>query len=74
MSRITIYDTTLRDGSQTEGVSFTVNDKLKIAEKLEAKDSADIGAALNQVIKSAKSPQVLEKARKRMEQLKLTIQ
>ncbi len=32
---ITIYDTTLRDGSQTEGLSFTVNDKLKIAEKLD---------------------------------------
>lgn len=35
MSRITIYDTTLRDGSQTEGVSYTVNDKVKIAEKLD---------------------------------------
>jgi len=35
MSRIIIYDTTLRDGSQTEGVSFTVNDKLKITEKLD---------------------------------------
>jgi len=34
-SRIMIYDTTLRDGSQTEGVSFTVNDKLKITEKLD---------------------------------------
>ena len=32
---ITIYDTTLRDGSQTEGVSFTVNDKLKITQKLD---------------------------------------
>lgn len=32
---ITIYDTTLRDGSQTEGISFTVNDKLKITEKLD---------------------------------------
>ncbi|MCR4337361.1 MAG: citramalate synthase [Candidatus Omnitrophica bacterium] len=35
MSRITIYDTTLRDGSQTEGISFTVSDKIKIAEKLD---------------------------------------
>lgn len=35
MSRITIYDTTLRDGSQTEGVSFSVNDKIKITEKLD---------------------------------------
>lgn len=32
---ITIYDTTLRDGSQSEGVSFTVNDKLKITDKLD---------------------------------------
>lgn len=34
--KITIYDTTLRDGSQTEGISFTVNDKIKITEKLDA--------------------------------------
>src|SRR3989338_6042561 len=33
--RIIIYDTTLRDGSQTDGVSFTVNDKIKITEKLD---------------------------------------
>ncbi len=36
MSKITIYDTTLRDGSQTEGISFTLNDKLKITEKLDS--------------------------------------
>ncbi|MFH1360814.1 MAG: citramalate synthase [Candidatus Omnitrophota bacterium] len=35
MSRIEIYDTTLRDGSQTEGISFSVNDKIKIAKKLD---------------------------------------
>ena len=34
MSKITIYDTTLRDGSQSEGISFSVNDKLNIADKL----------------------------------------
>lgn len=34
-SKIVIYDTTLRDGSQTEGVSFTVADKIKITEKLD---------------------------------------
>ncbi len=33
--KITIYDTTLRDGSQTEGVSYTVNDKIKITKKLD---------------------------------------
>ena len=32
---ITIYDTTLRDGAQSEGVNFTVRDKLKIAELLD---------------------------------------
>ena len=35
MNKIIIYDTTLRDGSQTEGVSYTVNDKVKITEKLD---------------------------------------
>ena len=29
--KIFIFDTTLRDGAQTEGVDFTVNDKIKIA-------------------------------------------
>ncbi|HEX7376091.1 MAG TPA: citramalate synthase [Pirellulales bacterium] len=32
--RIEIYDTTLRDGSQGEGVSFSLQDKLLIAERL----------------------------------------
>lgn len=32
---VLIYDTTLRDGSQGEGISFTVSDKLKIAQKLD---------------------------------------
>ncbi|MDP8266746.1 MAG: citramalate synthase [Candidatus Aceula meridiana] len=35
MANVIIYDTTLRDGSQTEGVSFSVNDKLRITEKLD---------------------------------------
>lgn len=35
MATIEIYDTTLRDGSQREGVSLSVTDKLKIAEKLD---------------------------------------
>jgi len=34
--RVAIYDTTLRDGSQGEGVSYTVTDKLRIAERLDA--------------------------------------
>ncbi|MFQ5671793.1 MAG: citramalate synthase [Nitrospinales bacterium] len=35
MRTITIYDTTLRDGSQSEEVSFTVEDKIRIAHKLD---------------------------------------
>ncbi|MEW6622742.1 MAG: citramalate synthase [Bacillota bacterium] len=33
--KITIFDTTLRDGTQGEGVSVSVHDKLKIARKLD---------------------------------------
>ncbi len=35
MEKITIYDTTLRDGMQTEGVSFSLEDKLLIARRLD---------------------------------------
>jgi 2-isopropylmalate synthase len=30
-----LYDTTLRDGAQTEGVSFSVDDKIRIALELD---------------------------------------
>jgi 2-isopropylmalate synthase len=33
--QVYIYDTTLRDGAQREGLSLTVNDKLKIASKVD---------------------------------------
>ncbi len=36
---VEIFDTTLRDGAQFEGISLTVNDKLRVAEQLE-----DLGA------------------------------
>jgi 2-isopropylmalate synthase len=36
MFDIEIYDTTLRDGTQGEGVTFSVGDKLRIAERLDA--------------------------------------
>jgi 2-isopropylmalate synthase len=32
---IEVYDTTLRDGSQQEGISLTVDDKLRVAEQLD---------------------------------------
>lgn len=35
MSRIQIYDTTLRDGSQGEGVNFSLQDKLLITQRLD---------------------------------------
>jgi len=35
MSRVQIYDTTLRDGSQGEGISYSVADKMNIAVELD---------------------------------------
>ena len=35
MSKVQLYDTTLRDGAQSEGVSLSVVDKLNIARKLD---------------------------------------
>ena len=33
--KVELYDTTLRDGTQMEGISLSVQDKLKIAQKLD---------------------------------------
>ena len=35
MARVRVYDTTLRDGAQTEGVSFSCEDKLDILSRLD---------------------------------------
>src|SRR3989440_9713275 len=35
MTRVRIYDTTLRDGSQGEGVNFSLQDKLRITQRLD---------------------------------------
>lgn len=32
---VKLFDTTLRDGAQTEGISYSVNDKIRIAKKLD---------------------------------------
>ena len=34
--KVSIYDTTLRDGAQGEGISFSSADKIRIAERLDA--------------------------------------
>ena len=36
MDKVTIFDSTLRDGAQAEGISFSVEDKLKIVKALDA--------------------------------------
>ena len=36
MRRIEIYDTTLRDGSQAEGIDFSVQDKVSLTERLDS--------------------------------------
>ena len=33
--RVRIFDTTLRDGEQTPGVALTVDEKIRIAKRLE---------------------------------------
>ncbi len=35
MKKIALYDTTLRDGCQSEDVSLTLEDKLRVAEQLD---------------------------------------
>ena len=35
-AEVEIYDTTLRDGSQGEGINFSVADKRRIAERIDA--------------------------------------
>ncbi len=36
VAKVEIYDTTLRDGAQLEGISLTVDDKLRIANQLDS--------------------------------------
>ena len=35
MAKVYLYDTTLRDGAQQEGISLSLDDKLKITKKLD---------------------------------------
>ena len=44
MKKIVVLDSTLRDGSQAQGISYTVEDKLKIVKRLDALGVAYIEA------------------------------
>lgn len=44
MQKVIAYDSTLRDGAQAQGVSFTVEDKLKVVKKLDGLGIAYIEA------------------------------
>ena len=44
MTKVFVLDSTLRDGAQAQGISYTVEDKLKIVKKLDALGVAYIEA------------------------------
>src|SRR3989338_1731261 len=62
--KIQLYDTTLRDGSQAEGVTFTVEDKLLIAGKLDTLGVAYIEAGWPGA--SPKDSEFFQRARKEL--------
>ena len=47
-SHVDIFDTILRDGSQQEGLSLTVEDKIRVAEQLD-----NLGVALQLGVRDA---------------------
>ncbi|HBR33023.1 MAG TPA: citramalate synthase, partial [Firmicutes bacterium] len=53
--RVDILDSTLRDGAQAEGISFSVEDKLKIVEALD-----DLGVAYIEAGNPGSNPKDLE--------------
>lgn len=55
MRRVFIYDSTLRDGAQAQGVSFSVEDKLKIVQRLD-----DLGVAYIEAGNPGSNPKDLE--------------
>ncbi len=71
---VEIYDTTLRDGSQGEGINFSVMDKLRIAEKLDAFGIHYIEGGWPgsnpkdmEFFKQARTPQIQERAARRVQ-------
>lgn len=55
MNQVVIYDSTLRDGAQAQGVSFTVEDKLKIVQRLD-----DLGIGYIEAGNPGSNPKDLE--------------
>jgi len=55
MKKVCIYDSTLRDGAQAQGISFTVMDKLKIVEALD-----DLGISYVEAGNPGSNPKDLE--------------
>lgn len=55
MVKVVAYDSTLRDGAQAQGVSFSVEDKLKIVQKLD-----DLGIAYIEAGNPGSNPKDLE--------------
>lgn len=55
MSRIAIYDSSLRDGAQAQGISFSVEDKIKIVGKLD-----DLGISYIEAGNPGSNPKDLE--------------
>ena len=54
MKDVLIYDTTLRDGCQSEDISFTLGDKLRIAAKLVSSASIISKAAIRDPIRATR--------------------
>ena len=55
MTRIFIYDSTLRDGAQAQGISYSVEDKLKIVQRLD-----DLGVSYIEAGNPGSNPKDLE--------------
>lgn len=49
-SKLVIFDTTLRDGEQSPGVTLTINEKLEIAKQL-SRLGVDVCEAVSAVLK-----------------------
>ncbi|GAA5162582.1 citramalate synthase [Viridibacterium curvum] len=65
-AQIHVYDSTLRDGAQAQGISYSVEDKIKIVERLDA-----LGVAYIEAGNPGSNPKDLEFFR-RVGELKLT--